>query len=304
MFCEAVKVDLSIQRLTQTKEQNYERYVSNSMSLVKVLFEELRQAIDHINELDHQTMKAKLDQHCTLFNYENKGTNEGYTFDLQNGIDFELSNKQDESFKILESWCLFFHRLMNSNRLAILSHLSKYVYGAPQTILPSLLTRMQYNGDSQYKTHDCLLWWATKYPSNGSLLTWSCKLDNSLQYTIKNLHHRPLQFNLGELSTMSTIYDTQGEGWNKVPNIERYFCLDYPRDDNIAQLPITTSHQYKENLILLMTVFEIKKIILWKNMQKFQMRCSMRNYERGNNAIRKRHPTLFKDKKDYYYSFE
>jgi hypothetical protein len=135
-----------------------------------------------------------------------KGTNEGYTFDLQNGIDIELSNKQDESFKILESWCLFFHWLMNSNRLAVLSHLSKYVYGAPQTILPSLLTRMQFNGDSQYKTHDYLLWRATKYHSNGSLLMWSCKLDNGLQYTINNLHHRPLQFNLGELSTMSTIY--------------------------------------------------------------------------------------------------
>jgi hypothetical protein len=38
-------------------------------------------------------------------------------------------------------------------------------------------------------------------------------------------------------------------------------------------------------------------------MQKFQMRCSMKNYKRGNNAIRKRHPTLFKDKKDHYYSF-
>ena len=73
---------------------------------------------------------------------------------------------------------------------------------------------------------------------------------------------------------MSTIYDTKGEGWNKVPNIERYFCLDNPPDDNIAQAPITTLHKYKENLILLMTVFEIKKIILGKNMQKFQMRCS------------------------------
>jgi hypothetical protein len=72
MFCEVVKVDLSIQRSTQTKEQNYERYVLNSMSLIKVLFEELCQAIDRINELDHQTMKAKLDQHCTLFNYEKK----------------------------------------------------------------------------------------------------------------------------------------------------------------------------------------------------------------------------------------
>jgi hypothetical protein len=148
-----------------------------------------------------------------------KGTNEGYTFDFWNRIHIELSNKQDESFKILESWCLFFHQLMNSNRLVILSCLSKYVYGAPQTILPSLLTRMQFNGDSQYRTHDYLLWRATKYPSNGSLLTLSCTLGNGRQHTINNLHHRPLQFNLGELSTMSTIYDTKGEGWNKVPNI-------------------------------------------------------------------------------------
>jgi hypothetical protein len=29
----------------------------------------------------------------------------------------------------------------------------------------------------------------------------------------------------------------------------------------------------------------------------------MKNYERGNNAICKRHPTLFKDKKEHYYSF-
>ncbi len=168
---------------------------------------------------------------------------------------------------------------MNSNRLAVLSHLSKSVYGAPQTILPSLLTRRQINGDSQYKTHDYLLRRATKYPSNESLLMWSCKLDNGQQYTINNLHHHPLQFNLGELSTMLTIYDTRGEGQNKAPNIERYFHSDNLHDDNIAQSSITTSHQYKESLILLMTVFEIKKIVFEKNMQKFRMRCSMRNYE-------------------------
>jgi hypothetical protein len=134
-------------------------------------------------------------------------------------------------------------------------------------------------------------------------LTWSCKLDNGRQYTINNLHHRPLQFNLGELSTISTIYDTKGEGWSKVPNIERYFYSDNPCDDNIALAPTTTSHQYKENLMLLMTMCEIRKIVLGKNRQKFWMRCFMKNYERGNNAIRKRHPTLFKDKKDHHYSF-
>ncbi len=146
---------------------------------------------------------------------------------------------------------------------------------------------MQFNGDSQYKTHDYLLWQATKYPLNGSLLMWSCKLDNGWQYTINNLHHHPLQFNLGELSTMSTIYDTKGEGWSKVPNIKRYFRSDNSCDDNIAQAPITTSHQYEENLILLMTVCEIEKIVLGNNMQKFRMRCFMKNYERGNNAIAK-----------------
>jgi hypothetical protein len=157
---------------------------------------------------------------------------------------------------------------MNSNRLAVLSQLSKYVYGAPATILPtSLMARMQFNGDSQYKTHDYLLWQATKYPSNGSLLMWSCKLDNSRQYAINNLHHHPPQFNLRELSTMSTIYDTKGEGWSKVPIIERYFCSDNPRDDNIAPAPITTSPQYEENLILLMTVCEIRKIF-WRRICK------------------------------------
>jgi hypothetical protein len=120
---------------------------------------------------------------------------------------------------------------------------------------------MQFNGNSQYKIHDYLIWQTTKYPSNTSMLTWSCKLDNGWQYMINNLHPHPLQFNLGELSTMSTIYDSKGEGWNKVPNFERYFHSDDPRGDNIAQGPIATSHQYKKNLILLMTMSEIKKIV-------------------------------------------
>ncbi len=33
------------------------------------------------------------------------------------------------------------------------------------------------------------------------------------------------------------------------------------------------------------------------------MRCYMKMYERGNNDTHKRHPTMFKDKKDHYYSF-
>jgi hypothetical protein len=58
---------------------------------------------------------------------------------------------------------------MNNNRLAVLLQLSKSVYGAPLNILPSLLTRMQFNGESQYKIHDYLIWQTTKYPSNGTM---------------------------------------------------------------------------------------------------------------------------------------
>jgi hypothetical protein len=50
------------------------RYVSNTMHLVKGLFEELHPAIDCMIDLDSHSMQAKLDQHFTLFNYEERGT--------------------------------------------------------------------------------------------------------------------------------------------------------------------------------------------------------------------------------------
>jgi hypothetical protein len=45
-FCEAVKVDVSNVRAQQTKERNHTKNVSNTMSLIKVLFEDIRLAIN------------------------------------------------------------------------------------------------------------------------------------------------------------------------------------------------------------------------------------------------------------------
>jgi hypothetical protein len=64
---------------------------------------------------------------------------------------------------------------MNNNRLAVLLQISKSVYGSPLTILPSLLTRMQFNGDSQYKIDDYLI------DCNCDVLPLS--LDDLLNYT-------------------------------------------------------------------------------------------------------------------------
>ncbi len=56
-------------------------------------------------------------------------------------------------------------------------------------------------------------------------------------------------------------------------------------------------------MILPSTMYEIKKIVPKKNRRKFWIKCLMKNYERGNDAIHKRHKTLFKDTVNHQYNF-
>jgi hypothetical protein len=138
-------------------------------------------------------------------------------------------------------------------------------------------------------------------PSYLGPLTYQCKI-NGRAYTVINAPHHPLQFTLGALSLMLTIYDNNGDGWSGV-NHWKYFWSNNPRNDDQVQPLMTTSHQYKENMILLSTMYKIKKIVPKKSRRKFWMKCVMRNYEQGNNAIHKRHKTLFKDTIYHQYNF-
>ncbi len=96
-------------------------------------------------------------------------------------------------------------------------------------------------------------------PTNLSNLSFDCKLDGR-PFTVMSTSHCPFQFTLGQLSSMSTIYDTQGKGWNSV-NTKRYFRLENPWEETRQQEQLmTTLHQFKENLILLCTMYEIKKV--------------------------------------------
>ncbi len=114
--------------------------------------------------------------------------------------------------------------------------------------------------------------------------------------------HPPFQFTLGELSSMLTIYDNKGDG-RSTANHWKYFWSDNPRDDNQVQPFMTTLHHYKENKFLLSTIYEIKKIVPKKNHRKFWIKCLMKNYKWGNDAIRKRHKTLSKDTVYHQYNF-
>jgi hypothetical protein len=77
-FCEAVKVDVSNVHAQQTKERNHKKDVSNTMSLEKVLFEDISLAINVSKKSEYEQLQVKdaLDLHVTLFNMakmSNKG---------------------------------------------------------------------------------------------------------------------------------------------------------------------------------------------------------------------------------------
>ncbi len=80
-FFEAVKVDVLNVRAQQTKKRNHKKNVSNTMSLVKVLFEDMSLAINVWKKSKYEQLQVKdaLDLHITLFN-TTKMSNEGYTF--------------------------------------------------------------------------------------------------------------------------------------------------------------------------------------------------------------------------------
>jgi hypothetical protein len=80
-FCEAVRVDVSNVCAQQTKERNHKKNVSNTMSLVKVLFEDMSLAINVWKKSKYEQLQVKdaLDLHVTLFN-TTKMSNKGYTF--------------------------------------------------------------------------------------------------------------------------------------------------------------------------------------------------------------------------------
>jgi hypothetical protein len=61
---------------------------------------------------------------------------------------------------------------------------------------------------------------------------------------------------MGVISSISTIYDKKGNGWDNV-NTQKYFRSGDQCEDNATQPLMTTSHQFEENIILLETMAHI-----------------------------------------------
>jgi hypothetical protein len=191
---------------------------------------------------------------------------------------------------------LFIHCSLHKNRFALLPGVTSFVYNKSDTVTKPLLFRMGYLGDDQDVILEYFTWQKTNHiqiPSYLGPLTYQCKIDGRAYAVISALHH-PFQLTLGVLSSMLKIYDNKGDDWSTV-NHRKYYWSDNPRDDDQVQSLMRMLHQYKENMILLSTMYKIKKIVPKKNRRKFAIKCLMKNYEPGNDAIRKRHKMLFKD---------
>ena len=92
-------------------------------------------------------------------------------------------------------------------------------------------------------------------------------------YQVISAPYRPYQFNMGEISSIASIYERQGKGWDKI-NMRRYFLTGDSREDSAIQPLMTSSHQFEENIILLETLADIKRTDPGQNKHKFCMRFS------------------------------
>ncbi len=118
----------------QTKERNHKINVSNTMSLVKVLFEDISLAINVWKKSEYEQLQVKdaLDLHVTLFN-TTKTSNKGYPFRKHRGNYNQLMLEEIESLDLVNSCCLFIHHSLHKNRLALLSGVTSYVYDKSDT---------------------------------------------------------------------------------------------------------------------------------------------------------------------------
>ncbi len=89
---------------------------------------------------------------------------------------------------------------------------------------PALLNRMNFSGNGYKDIHVYIEWRLKKYPHTNRY-GWVSLLDNKKWYVPCYNDSRPRQFQYGQLSTMSSIYDTKGKGWSKMSdqNIKQFF---------------------------------------------------------------------------------
>ncbi len=272
---------------TKFQNKKHQKTISSTVSLVKAIFKEVLPAIDIHKRIAVQDLEEKvIDPAVTMFNNYNNNA-PGNFFSNKGPIYGESNTVLDkESLKVLEGWCLFFHREAYKNFLCASVHVSKMEYKMKGFIHKDVYANLSKEIETHLMTRKDAI--ARKL---GIPFGYNVEMDNN-NYVVFAADLRPNQFPLGKIATMATIYETKGSGWGMVTKWEYFRSLN-PQDDDKTQTQMTTAKEFKFAYTLLSTMAKNRVAMSEKKFRKFKIQCATKQYQNANRTLRERHPTLF-----------
>ncbi len=190
---------------TKLQTKKHQKTISSIVSLVKAIFEEVLPTIDIHKWIATWDLEEKvIDPAITMFNNYVKNSPGGYFF-KQGPIYGETNTALDkELLKLLEGWCLFFHREACKNFLCALVHVSKMICKTKGIIHKDVYVNLSKEIETDLMTRKDAI--ARKL---GIPFGYNVKMDNN-NYLVSASNLRLNQFPLGKIATMATIYETKG----------------------------------------------------------------------------------------------
>jgi hypothetical protein len=271
-FCEAVKVDVS-----KSKETHFQASITNSVALVRVLFEDFGVAVEILEKATkYQTTEVSFPSgHSILFNE---------TFQFEQGfLEKEFNAVQKECLKSLEALCVFGYREFYKNFLLLLVEMH-YKISRVKTPVPKRIMELFGVSTKQIVAHMMRRreFEQTKFSQAYRMY------NNSNCFIVGNSVTRPVQFSLGALPSGAAFTDKRGIGWTPT-NVAEYFQVSSSDEDNgekRSEQKMISSKQFEAYHIMLWTMRCIK-VIKVKNSDKmqFHIQCHTKNYQHGNCDI-------------------
>jgi hypothetical protein len=110
---------------------------------------------------------------------------------------------------------------------------------------------------------------------------------------------RPLQFQLGNFTTMLGISEKPHSGWDDIDDKTYFHRSEAYKHEEIV---MSTTKDYEECFIMFSTMTLIKKTLhntdkqnKSKIEQSFEIRCAVTHFEVNNDSLQSRHPDMFKN---------
>ncbi len=215
LFCEAVKVDMA-----NPKDTSFTNTISNTLSLITVLFEDLFEAITI--HWDFSGEKEDPQPSISLLNKTN--TFDGYDFKIDIITD-EVNALQNELLMLFEGFCIFGYSEFYKYLLCISIEMNKTMYGNNEDIPDKLLDIFLL---SRSGIRNQMNWWVGApnpvFPQSYRTIL------NKREFNNHNSVTRPVQYSLFTMPTMSSIYDKPGAGWNRI-DTDNYFKNYYKTNE-------------------------------------------------------------------------